>query len=571
MKTWTYYVLCISLLFAGELIAQENYPKDYFRSPVDIPIKLAGNFGEIRSNHFHAGLDIKTNQVEGLNIYAAADGYISCIKISLYGYGKVLYVTHPNGYTTAYAHLQSFNHKIEEYVKTRQYNQQKYEIEIFPLANELKVAKGEVIALSGNTGGSGGPHLHFEIRETATQIPLNPLLFGFAIKDNIKPILKTMSLYPLNDTSIVNGNNEPLHLSLRGANGVYSIPSPMNLSARGVIGVGLEAIDKLNGAANRCGVYSIKLTVDGKTHYRHEMEKIPFELSRYINTHVDYEQTKKNRRRVQRSYLQPNNRLSIYTDVELNGKLFFSTFGHNLNYTVKDAYGNTSSVSATVDLDTISATPKVIHKGEFISCKQPFTFKNDSASVHFKANTFYDDVYFTYSKEKKSKPYLSDIHHFHNRYTPLHTYANFAISLIGVEEHLHNKLYAVSLTEKRKVLAPEGGVVSNGYIHFKSRSLGAYSVLADTTKPHITLIKTIQQPGVEGDQIVFKISDKESGIKSYKGFLNNEWVLMEYDNKTKEFWYELDIKHKKEAKQQLHIEIVDAVGNKAEYSTSLFW
>ncbi len=571
MRIWNYCLLCVCLLFASELIAQKNYPKNYFRSPVDIPIRLAGNFGEIRSNHFHAGLDIKTNQVEGLNIYAAAEGYVSRIKISLYGYGKVLYITHPNGYTTAYAHLKSFNETIEDYVKNRQYQQQKYEIEIFPLANELKVEKGEVIALSGNTGGSGGPHLHFEIRETATQIPLNPLLFGFAIQDNIKPILKTMSLYPLNDTSIVNGNNEPLHLSLRGSNGNYTIPSPMNLRARGVIGVGLEAIDKLNGASNRCGVYSIKLTVDGKTHYRHEMEKIPFELSRYINTHVDYEQAKKNRRRVQRSFLQANNRLSIYTDMELSGKLFFSTFGHDLNYVVKDAYGNTSTVSASVSLDTISPTPNVMHQGELISCKQPYTFETDSATVHFKANTFYNDVYFTYQKESKKSPYLTDIHHFHNRYTPLHSRANFSISIEDVPTNLHPKLYAVSLTTKGKVLAPEGGTVSNGFIHFKSRSLGPYSVLADTAKPKITLVKTVQGTGSAGSLVIFKIADRESGIKSYKGYLNNQWILMEYDNKTREFWYELDPAHKKGEKQQLRIEIVDAVGNKAEYTTSINW
>jgi len=561
----------MSLCIAGELFAQDKYPKDYFRSPVDIPIRLAGNFGEIRSNHFHAGLDIKTNQVEGLNIYAAADGYVSRIKISLYGYGKVIYVTHPNGFTTAYAHLQSFNKNIETFVKSRQYQQQKYEIELFPMAGELPVKKGEVIALSGNTGGSGGPHLHFEIRETATQIPLNPLLFGFAVKDDIKPILKTLSLYPLNDTSIVNGQPEPLHLSLRGTNGNYSVPTPMNLRARGVIGVGLEAIDKLNGAANRCGVYSIKLTVDGETHYKHEMEKIPFELSRYINAHVDYKQTKKNRRRVQKSYLEPNNRLSIYQDVKFNGKLFFSSFGHELNYTVKDAYGNTATVSTSVALDSVTPKPTVHHTGKLISYKNAFTFKTDSASVTFKPNTFYNDVYFTYKKEPKRGAYLTDIHHFHNRYTPMHTYAQFAINISEVNPKLRGKLYAASLTSSGKVLAPEGGKVVNDWINFRSRSLGPYSVLADTIAPRIRLISTIKGQGSAEAKVIFTIKDLESGIRSYKGYLNNEWVLMEYDKKTNEFWYKLDTKHQKGIKQELTVRVTDAVGNESEQTTFINW
>ena len=144
---------------------ESKYPKNYFRSPLDIPMSLSGNFGEIRPNHFHSGLDLRTNSREGLNIYAVADGYVSRIKVSPYGYGKAIYITHPNGYVSVYGHLSAYSGAIAEYIKKAQYEKESFEVELFPAKDEIKVTKGQVIAFSGNTGGSGGPHLHFEIRD----------------------------------------------------------------------------------------------------------------------------------------------------------------------------------------------------------------------------------------------------------------------------------------------------------------------------------------------------------------------------------------------------------------------
>lgn len=563
----------LSLLFchhSGK--AQEKiYPQGYFRSPVDIPIRLAGNFGEIRGNHFHAGLDIKTNQVEGLNIYAAASGYVSRIKISLYGYGKVIYITHPNGFTTAYAHLQQFNDTIEAYVRKNQYLRESFEIELFPGAGEIPVEKGEVIALSGNTGGSGGPHLHFEIRETATSIPINPLKFGFAIEDNIKPILKTFSLYPLNDTSIVNGKNSPLHLTLRGSNGNYGIPGPMSLSARGVIGVGIEAIDRFNGSSNRCGVYSVKLNVDGETHYEHEMERIPFELSRYINSHVDYHETKKNKRRVQKCFLAPNNKLNIYKNVKVSGKLFFSTFGHEIHYVVKDLYGNTSTMYATIEADTTTVVTPSAVKGIFFPYNAPNAFKTDSFKLNLPAGSLYNNIYFTYKQTEQTYPYLTGIHHVHNLYTPLHSYATMQINIVGIPDSLRPKLYAVSLQENLRVLSAEGGTVEGDWLVFKSRSFGPYGVLADTQPPAVWLKRGISSKADANAQLIFTIKDNESGIADYKGEINGEWVLMEYDRKTEELVYKIDTGRLKPGLQEVKVTVTDAVGNTQTKNTSFIW
>ena len=204
------------LLFSAVTIAQTDYPKDYFRSPLDIPLYLSGTFGELRGNHFHTGLDFKTQQKEGLNVYAVADGYVSRIKISTWGYGKAIYITHPNGFTTVYGHLQKASPAIEAYIKKAQYAQKSYEVEMMPTESELVVKKGDVIALSGNSGGSGGPHLHFEFRDTKTEKIINPMFFGFdtQIKDSRSPIINNVVVYPVGDSSSVNQSRMPLEVSL---------------------------------------------------------------------------------------------------------------------------------------------------------------------------------------------------------------------------------------------------------------------------------------------------------------------------------------------------------------------
>ena len=194
------------LLLSTSLFAQTDYPKDYFRSPLDIPLKLSGNFGELRPNHFHAGFDMKTLQREGLNVYAVADGYVSRIKISTFGNGKTIYIDHPNGFTSVYGHLQKATDSIESFMKKTHYKEQSFEIEMYFKPNQMPVKKGQIIALSGNSGASEGPHLHFEFRDTKTEKIINPMFFGFdaLLKDSKKPIVSNLYVYPLDAKTTVN-------------------------------------------------------------------------------------------------------------------------------------------------------------------------------------------------------------------------------------------------------------------------------------------------------------------------------------------------------------------------------
>lgn len=568
------FAFVIFSLLTLTLQAQKTHPKaGDFIAPLKIPLYLAGNFGEIRSNHFHAGIDIKTQQREGLPVLAAADGFVSRIKVSLYGYGKAIYIVHPNGLTTTYAHLQKFNPEIEAYVQRAQYDQEIFEIELFPQVNELKVRQGETIALSGNTGGSGGPHLHFEIRETASEIPLNPMLFKFDIQDDVKPILKTLAVYPMNDTSAINGQNNPLYLPLYGSSGSYSISKNTPLQATGVCAFGIEVIDRLNGVANRCGVYSIELKADQRTIYKHEMDAIPFHLSRYINSHVDFYAWKKLKKRVQKSWLQPGNRLNIYKNIVANGQVFFSSYDHQLDYEVKDSYGNLATTSFYISRDTNSYFfPK---KKKFILFKRnaPNQFSQNGFSFSLPSGALYQDLHFEYRHENHSKYPLSGIHHIQDVYTPLHKYATVEIPLDSVPSHKADLLLAVSLNSNLRVLAAEGGQLIGDKIRFKTRSFGPYAVVFDTIPPAIEAFN-FREPTPSfsnANKIAFKIKDELSGIETFNGFIDNKWVLMEYDRKTGHLWHYFLADQLKRGKHNFKVVVVDERGNASEKRIDFIW
>ncbi len=543
-----------------------------FIPPLNIPLYLAGNYGEIRSGHFHAGLDIKTQQVEGLPVIAVADGYVSRIKISLTGYGNVLYVTHPNGYTTVYAHMQVFNDTIDEWIKELQYAKQKFTVEAFPVEGALPVKQGDTLGLSGNSGGSGGPHLHFEIRDTRTGIPLNPLLFDFPITDNVKPVIKNLAIYPLNDTSLVNGKHRKLVLPVTGSNGNYRVNYPGTLTARGVIGFGIEAIDKMNGTGNRCGVFEVSLTADTTEIYRHQMQGIPFNLSRFINAHVDYYEWKKNRKRVQRSYLDLYNELPIYTTVN-KGKVFFSKYGHDMRYTVKDAYGNTSTLAFRVKTDTVSPTPEVIPDSNVFRYDRPNSFSNDNISVHFEPYSFYEDTPFTYRTTDTIRGAVAPVHHIIDLYTPLQKYMTVSIRTPVVSREKGDKFIAVSLTAQNKLLAPEGGTYEKGWITFRTRSLGPYTVMVDSVAPVIVPVnfRLSATNFLGADRMLFKVKDNLSGVVSYNGYIDGEWILMEFDRKTGKMWYRFDKNRLSKGKHHFKLSAGDRCGNTKSLEFDFIW
>jgi murein DD-endopeptidase MepM/ murein hydrolase activator NlpD len=336
------------LFFVSLAIAQENYPQDSFRSPLDVPLILSGSFGELRNNHFHSGIDIKTQQREGLKAYAIAEGTVTRIKVSVWGYGKVIYIAHPNGYTSVYGHVQKFSPKIEAYINALQYEKQAYEVEVFPDFGALKVEKGEVIAFTGNTGGSSGPHLHFEIRNSASERATNPLLYGYDIKDTTDPILVSVYAYPLSEEGTINQSNDQVKLNFsKQSDGSFLAEK---VYASGTIGFGINAFDRQDSGLNQNGLYAVQQLVNGKIYTEYNLESFSFDETRYINTLIDYKYYAKNRRRIQRLYKTPSNQMSIYKEIFNNGKIDITEgLSYSVEIVLKDIKNNSTKLIIPVE------------------------------------------------------------------------------------------------------------------------------------------------------------------------------------------------------------------------------
>lgn len=358
------------VLITGLIYSQNEIPENYFVNPLDGELVLAGSFGELRSNHFHSGLDLKTQRRTGLPVYAAAEGSITRIKISHYGYGKAIYVAHPNGYTTVYGHLQKFCPEVEAYIKSAQYKKQSYEIELFPKKGELTIGKGEILAYSGNTGSSGGPHLHFEIRDGNSR-PMNPFLFGLNAKDTRKPTINHLRAYPIGDQSTINKGTEAIDVRLtQKADGSYQAE---NIKAKGSIGFAIGTIDQQDLANNKNGIYAITTSLNGETNFEVKMDKFSFAETRYLNRMIDYGLYKDKRKRVQKLFIERNNPLSIYTQQVDNGILTIEdSLAYQYQIKVKDYAHNEVIINIPISgtSDTISPRNTATNFKDFVYTKR---------------------------------------------------------------------------------------------------------------------------------------------------------------------------------------------------------
>lgn len=540
---------------------------DYFRSPLDIPLFLSGNFGELRSNHFHAGLDIKTQGIEGQNVFAIADGYVSRIKVSPYGYGNAIYITHPNGFTSVYGHLQKYNEAITKVVKTYQYKKEKFAVELFPTPFSMPVKKGELIAYSGNSGGSGGPHLHFEIRNTANEHPMNPLLFGFNIKDNVKPDIYAVTVYPLNDTSYVNGRNRAQRYIARGSNGIYSLPLKSQIKVQGEIGFGIETVDRMSGTSNKYGLHNIQLKHNEKIIFEQQIDEFAFHEGRYINSHIDFKTYRKTRRRIQKSFVEEGNKLRIYK--KKSGQISCSDGkNHVLTYTASDLNDNSSSVSFTLQSVDFKVQANLSSKEEkditFMAYNQRNTFLRPNILLNIPKGILYEDIYFEYMEDEGTSRTVGPIYWLHNHFTPMHKKMTLAIKNKNLTPYQKSKALIVSTIDKKAWYA-EGGTWNGDNISVRTRSFGGYAIALDTVSPRITPINIFENVNMSKKwSISVKITDNLSGIGSFRGTIDGNWVLMAYDAKNKKLSYYFDEKVGK-GDHTFKIVVKDEVGNKSVY------
>jgi murein DD-endopeptidase MepM/ murein hydrolase activator NlpD len=553
-------IFCICHMAA----AQDSYPMDAFRPPLDIPLILAGNFGELRSNHFHSGIDIKTQQREGLSVHAIGDGTITRIKVSLWGYGKVLYVAHPNGYTSVYGHLQKFSPSIEAYIKKIQYEKQAYEVEVFPDYGELRVVQGEVIAYSGNTGSSAGPHLHFEIRNSISERPTNPLLFGLDVRDATSPTLQEVFAYPLSNDARLNQSNGKIQLRYsRQPDGTY-LADPLHAS--GTIGFGLAAYDRQDLAANRNGVYRVRQLVNGSVYTDFSFDSFSFSESRYINTLIDYEHYARYYDRIQRMFRVQGNRLDIYKTLQNDGKLVVREgLTYNVDLELRDIEGNTTQIRIPVEgrRDSLQQIVEKEKTDDYLLASKPNNYDLGIAKVYFPAGTFYEDLYLRLQKG-------ADTVMIHDNTVPVHR--NFTITF-DVSKYAPEKRRQLFIARLNERLQPEYETTYKRGNTFttRTRDLGTYTLATDSIPPKIWAKNFKENQWLTNFHYLrLHISDDLSGVDTYTAHLNGQWILMEYEPKSNTLTYNFDDRIEGQTQCQLEVTVTDNVGNKSTYSSSFY-
>ncbi|CVK16596.1 Peptidase family M23 [Apibacter mensalis] len=534
----------------------QRYPKD-FVSPLTISISLSANYGELRKNHFHSGLDMKTQQRSGLSVLAAQEGYISRINISAYGYGKAIYIDHPNGYTTVYGHLSELKGAIEERARKEQYKNKNYSVDFYLKPGEIPVKKGEVIALSGNTGGSGGPHLHFEVRDTQTEEILNPFLFGYDVNDHIKPMLRGSWIYPIKGT--VNGSASKVVASEGG-----------NYTVSGEVGFGVKAYDQQGGSQNLNGIYFIKIFVNDNLLSTFQADKHSFSETRYINASVDYPELIAHNNWIYRTYLLPGNTLQMY-EQKVNRGIVKVEAGktYKVKIEVGDYAGNVTTRSFTMngvayknpDEDGKS---KIENDKLVVNFKSPYIFKQDGLFINFEKDSFYEDFIFNYKKMGNNE------YQVHKSSVPIHKKYEMIITpdWSNLDKSKADKYVIIRESNfgplKKEYLDTS---YESGTYKANPKDFGKFYLALDESVPSISCPMLSKSKKI-GNKLVFKIKDTGSGINTYDVFIDGKWILAEYEYKQNSlFISNLEKEGIRAGKHQVEVIVTDKVNNKKIYTS----
>jgi hypothetical protein len=565
----------ITILFLNTLNGNQK-DNSIFISPVKIPILLSANFGELRIDHFHSGIDIKTQGVTGQEVVAAASGYIYRISVSPGGFGNALYVSHFSGFSTVYGHLDKFAPEIEEYVKSQQYAKKSFIVNLFPPKEKFPVRQGELIAYSGNSGSSSGPHLHYEIRKSQNEMPINPLLFEFGADDDIKPVIEKLVIYPINRYTLINNLSSARKINVSGRDGYYYIPEENEIRISGMAGFGIKSFDQLNGSYNKCSVYSIELTIDSIPIFKYVMDGFSFNESRYINSHIDYETYMKENIYIERAFILPNDKLSAYKDFINRGIYNFNDNRiHHAEITVTDVHKNRSVLSFKIKAQSEKSRDLSKLPDKNITL-MPFNRRNefvtDNLTVRIPAGALYDTLYFEYRSVSGNKEMYSDLHYIHNRFTPLQKAYTLSIKPDKIPAGKETKMLIVHLGDDMKKSATNSSW-SDGYLTTEIMSFGKFFVGIDSIAP--VILTTGLFPGVNltgKKDIRIRITDDFSGIKSYEPSIDGRWALFEYDSKNNLLIYRFDEKRIiKGAKHDLVLKVSDNMDNISVYNCDFTW
>ncbi len=558
-----FYIL---FLITNALFAQNQYPKDYFQSPMEIPIQLSGNFGELRNNHFHTGFDVKTQQREGLKIFAMADGYVSKVRISPYGYGKCIQITHPNGYTTLYAHLQKGAGIVEDYIKKLHYKYETFDLDIDLKPEDLPIKKGDFIAYSGNSGGSKGPHLHFEIRDSKTNKAINPMLFGFntQVADTLKPVFTNLMVYPIDENSVAYQSQNPSQVNFTRLNeGNYLADK---VYAKGKIGFAISTFDYMQTDFNKNGIYKIETFLNGSPYYNFQFDSFGFDESRMINGYIDYLRYKHTGQRMQKLFMK--NRYS-FTPFQLNPP-------HNgiiepkpnvtqlFRIEISDFNQNKTSINIPVyyEFYPILDSLKVNKTPYYIKANKEYIFEKDNFKVTIADDTFYDDFYLEFDVRNRSL-YL------HDDQVPVNGNFKVTYKSTGIQEHNKPYYFLASIDNGRFHYNPTK-YFGDFYTTY-TKNLGQFKLVMDDTAPRIRPLQEIEGQSFDDERYLrFHIHDDLSGIKNYDVYINGKWALFEHDYKTGTITHDFEEQIHTDGKNEIQVIVVDNVGNSRCYESYFY-
>ena len=549
--------------------SDEKYPVDYFQPPVAHTLLLSGTFGELRPNHFHAGIDIKSSKgVAGDPVYAAADGYISRIKVDESGYGNAIYINHPNGFTTVYAHLDRFSDALAAYVKNLQYEKKSFEVDLNPEHGEFQVLQGDQLGIMGNSGSSNGAHLHFEVRKTSSQKPVNPLLFGFKVTDNVKPKMHSVKAYFLNDKLEEQSTKEFNLIKIK--NGEYRIKGDTLALSAWRAGFALKVYDHFDRVSNWNGIYSLKMYQDDALVYDFDMESFSFDESLYINAHCDYEERVTKKSYYNRCFHLPGNELSIYNQKVNNGVVeLYENKASHIVMVASDVARNETTLEFWVKRNKVPATSVASKTYNYIL---PFDegnlIRTEGLYLHLSKGTLYENLYMQYeTTAERSDGCYSHVHHLHNYRTPIHKYFDIGIRpTVSIPAELKPKVF-VAYCQGGDIWNC-GGEWNEGLLRTRVRALGDYCIMVDVKPPVITPVAFAYN--MRGyNKMKFKVTDNVETMGpvraiTYNAWVDGQWIMMEYDKKSDMLTYEFD-EHVGEGDHILKLVVKDAVGNEAVF------